>query len=241
MWRDRAGDVHVWEDLCIHRGSRLSKGCIVDDTVVCPYHGWRYDGCGDVRADSRDAAPAAADESAGDSLSVRRAIRLRLGLARHPGRRHSASFGEWSDDSYIKVHAGPYLWKASGFRAVENFLDATHFPFVHAGVNGVETSPRRDRRLRGRARTTDGLHTSEVRVFQPYGDPRDVPVHAGYSYRCMRPLVALLLEARCRWPTRRLRTSAFRPTASAPTSRRRRSTTRAASFASARPETSAPS
>jgi nitrite reductase/ring-hydroxylating ferredoxin subunit len=43
MWRDNAGTAHVWEDLCIHRGSRLSKGCIVDDTVVCPYHGWRYD------------------------------------------------------------------------------------------------------------------------------------------------------------------------------------------------------
>jgi hypothetical protein len=36
----------------------------------------------------------------------------------------------------------------------------------------------------------EGLRTSEVRVFQPYGDPRDVPVHAAYSYRCMRPLIA---------------------------------------------------
>ena len=43
LWRDRAGDAHVWEDLCVHRGSRLSRGCVVEDTVVCPYHGWRYD------------------------------------------------------------------------------------------------------------------------------------------------------------------------------------------------------
>ncbi|HEY0218940.1 MAG TPA: Rieske (2Fe-2S) protein, partial [Afipia sp.] len=44
LWRDSSGKVHVWKDLCIHRGARLSKGWIAGDTVVCPYHGWRYDG-----------------------------------------------------------------------------------------------------------------------------------------------------------------------------------------------------
>ena len=39
-----SGKVVVWKDLCIHRGARLSKGWVVDGTVVCPYHGWRYDG-----------------------------------------------------------------------------------------------------------------------------------------------------------------------------------------------------
>jgi phenylpropionate dioxygenase-like ring-hydroxylating dioxygenase large terminal subunit len=43
VWRDDAGEVHVWDDLCLHRGARLSKGFIQDDRVVCPYHGWNYD------------------------------------------------------------------------------------------------------------------------------------------------------------------------------------------------------
>ena len=43
-WRDAAGEAHIWDDLCIHRGARLSKGWIADDTLVCPYHGWRYNG-----------------------------------------------------------------------------------------------------------------------------------------------------------------------------------------------------
>ena len=43
LWRSANGDVHVWKDLCIHRGARLSRGWIAEDTVVCPYHGWRYD------------------------------------------------------------------------------------------------------------------------------------------------------------------------------------------------------
>ena len=38
----------------------------------------------------------------------------------------------------------------------------------------------------------DGLATTEVKVTQPYGDPRGVPVFAYYSYKIMRPLVAYL-------------------------------------------------
>ncbi len=43
-WRDSAGQAYVWEDLCLHRGSRLSKGFIQNDRVVCPYPGRNYDG-----------------------------------------------------------------------------------------------------------------------------------------------------------------------------------------------------
>ncbi|HVH80995.1 MAG TPA: Rieske (2Fe-2S) protein, partial [Stellaceae bacterium] len=46
VWRDEGGELHVWDDLCLHRGARLSKGYIQDDRVVCPYHGWNYDGTG---------------------------------------------------------------------------------------------------------------------------------------------------------------------------------------------------
>ncbi|MEA2963002.1 MAG: hypothetical protein QOI46_3100, partial [Alphaproteobacteria bacterium] len=35
-WRHQ-GKVCLWQDLCIHRGAQLSKGWIVEGTVVCPY------------------------------------------------------------------------------------------------------------------------------------------------------------------------------------------------------------
>jgi hypothetical protein len=38
--------------------------------------------------------------------------------------------------------------------------------------------------------TAEGLATSEIRVTQPYGDPRHIPVIAYYAYKCLRPLVA---------------------------------------------------
>ena len=46
LWRDGEGAVHAWEDFCIHRGVKLSLGHVRDDTVVCPYHAWAYDGTG---------------------------------------------------------------------------------------------------------------------------------------------------------------------------------------------------
>jgi phenylpropionate dioxygenase-like ring-hydroxylating dioxygenase large terminal subunit len=43
LWRGTEG-VHVWQDLCVHRGVRLSLGEIVDGCRVrCAYHGWTYD------------------------------------------------------------------------------------------------------------------------------------------------------------------------------------------------------
>jgi phenylpropionate dioxygenase-like ring-hydroxylating dioxygenase large terminal subunit len=188
MWRDRAGTAHVWEDLCIHRGSRLSKGCIVDDTVVCSYHGWRYDStakCVLIPATPHQPPPTKARAFPYVTAERYGFIWASLGQPAHV----IPEFPEWDDSAFIKVHAGPYLWKSSGFRSVENFLDATHFPFVHAGVNGVASDPDEINDYEV-FQDESGLHTTEVRVFQPYGDPREVPVHVGYSYRCMRPLIA---------------------------------------------------
>ena len=188
LWRDHTGAAHAWEDLCIHRGSRLSKGCVVDDTIVCPYHGWRYDAssaCVLIPATPHQPPPTKA--RAFPYLVTERYgfIWASLGAPAHG----IPEFPEWPDDGFIKVHAGPYLWKSSGFRSVENFLDATHFPFVHSGVNGVMSTPDEiaDYQV---FEDEHGLRSSEIPLFQPYGDPREVPVHVGYSYRCLRPLVA---------------------------------------------------
>ena len=39
----RAGDrVIAFKDLCIHRGTALSRGWVDGETLVCAYHGWSY-------------------------------------------------------------------------------------------------------------------------------------------------------------------------------------------------------
>ncbi len=40
--RKRDGTVFALRDICPHRAAPLSAGRIKDDTVECPYHGWRF-------------------------------------------------------------------------------------------------------------------------------------------------------------------------------------------------------
>ena len=49
VWRDDAGQAHVWEDRCPHRGMRLSFGFVRGERLACLYHGWQYDGAGRCR------------------------------------------------------------------------------------------------------------------------------------------------------------------------------------------------
>lgn len=187
IWRDAQGEAHVWEDLCIHRGARLSKGFIANDRVVCPYHGWNYDGTGQCTL-----IPASPGETPmKKAKTIVHQVQEKYGLiwtCLGTPERDIPEFPQWDDDSYKKVVCGPYAFK-SGYRALENFVDPSHFPFVHAGVNGLPDAP--DPIPPYKVWEEDGvLHTSEVQVTQPYGDPREVPVIAYYAYKVMRPCVA---------------------------------------------------
>jgi phenylpropionate dioxygenase-like ring-hydroxylating dioxygenase large terminal subunit len=50
LWRDDAGDVHVLEDYCPHRGAPLSLGRITGGRLSCAYHGFEIDAEGTIVA-----------------------------------------------------------------------------------------------------------------------------------------------------------------------------------------------
>jgi len=187
LWRHE-GRVHLWKDLCIHRGAQLSKGWVVEGTVVCPYHGWRYD-C-DAKCVLIPAHPDTPPPLKARAFKHRVEERYGLiwgSLGEPP---HDVPpFPEWGDGQFRCFHAGPYPFGANAFRSVENFIDATHFPFVHAGLNGVMSKPDKINDYKV-IRTADGLATTGVRVYQPYGDHRHVPVNSEYHYRALRPTTA---------------------------------------------------
>ena len=41
LWKKNT-KIMAWENLCIHRGSRLSLGSIKNGILKCAYHGWEY-------------------------------------------------------------------------------------------------------------------------------------------------------------------------------------------------------
>jgi phenylpropionate dioxygenase-like ring-hydroxylating dioxygenase large terminal subunit len=162
VWR--AGDqVHVWQDLCLHRGAKLSIGKTINDELMCAYHGWRYGSegkCTHIPAHPDQAPP---------TKAVVKTYHARTGygmvwacLGQPPC--DLPPFPEWHDASYRKVFCGPYTVDASAPRLVENFLDVAHFPFVHEGYLGVPDHPEI---TDYEAEVTDeGVVARGVRVYQ---------------------------------------------------------------------------
>ena len=101
-------------------------------------------------------------------------------------------FLQWDDASFHKVHCGPYHYNASGPRAVENFLDVTHFPFVHQGYLGDPAHPEiSDYEAEISA---DGVVARDIVVWQPDPDGSGRGADVTYTYTDLRPLTAYFCE-----------------------------------------------
>ena len=46
LFRDSAGVAHCLSNVCLHRCGSLGDGWVRNDRVVCPYHGWEFNGSG---------------------------------------------------------------------------------------------------------------------------------------------------------------------------------------------------
>lgn len=48
LYRDEDGRFHAVENRCAHRFVPLTLGTVVGDKIVCEYHGWQYNGAGEL-------------------------------------------------------------------------------------------------------------------------------------------------------------------------------------------------
>lgn len=186
LWRV-ADRVHAWRDLCVHRGARLSLGRVGDGHLACAYHGWTYDEDGRcVRFPAHPERRPPPTARAKVYLAVERYgwIWVSLGAPEHD----PAPFPEWDDASFRKVHCGPYVVRTGGPRVIENFLDVTHFPFVHEGLLGDPAHPE----ISDYAAVidTDGVTAQDISVWQPDPDGTGRGAGVTYTYRVPRPLTA---------------------------------------------------
>ena len=127
VWR--AGDqIHAWRDRCVHRGTRLSLGKIVDDNCIqCPYHGWIYDSQGQCIKIPAMPEHTPAKRARIKTFEVREDYGLVWVCMGEPAN-DIASFPEWEKPDFRKLLCGPYSVQTSGPRIIENFLDVAHFP-----------------------------------------------------------------------------------------------------------------
>jgi phenylpropionate dioxygenase-like ring-hydroxylating dioxygenase large terminal subunit len=137
VFRDSQGLVAL-RDLCIHRGTSLALGSIVDGRLRCAYHGWEYDRTG---ACVRIPALPEGSPIPRKARAMRHHATEAHGLVWVALADPVAPVPTWPDDEfrnpdYVALMMSRHDWKSSAGRAVENFMDASHFPFVHHGLLG---------------------------------------------------------------------------------------------------------
>jgi len=187
LWCGEDNSLHVWEDRCPHRSVKLSNGKVDKNTLVCPYHGMVYNASGQCIK-----VPAHPNYLPPKQACVRQyPVQEHYGLVfvclgEEPNA--IAPFPEWADDSYIKALSGPYVCRTGGYRAIENFLDVAHFPYVHTNILGDLAFPE----VSDYIVVTDdrGVHFQDIQVWQPNPINTGQGASVTYNYSALRPLTA---------------------------------------------------
>jgi phenylpropionate dioxygenase-like ring-hydroxylating dioxygenase large terminal subunit len=152
IFRDESGKAHCLHDVCTHRGASLSHGKTKGDCVECPYHGWQFNGQGNVvkipslGPDDQDKIPA---RTKIDSYPVHEQYGLIFAfLGDLPEEERPPLMVPHSNPSAIDYSGEEWRFVTQGWhvktnyeRAVENGIDPAHNEFVHArhGFLGART------------------------------------------------------------------------------------------------------
>jgi phenylpropionate dioxygenase-like ring-hydroxylating dioxygenase large terminal subunit len=145
LWRDKKGEVHCLSDLCVHRGGSLAGGWLTEDTscVVCPYHGWEFNGEGDCEKIPAHPQRGIPKKARVDSYPVKEKYNLVfvfLGDLPEEERHPLPEIPELDDPNLAKVY-GEYWWDVNFERAMENAMDPSHAPYVHGNRFGNLEKP----------------------------------------------------------------------------------------------------
>ncbi|MBN9411812.1 MAG: aromatic ring-hydroxylating dioxygenase subunit alpha [Burkholderiales bacterium] len=129
LWRDTDGTARAVIDRCLHRTARLSLGTVHGGNIVCPYHGWTFNGHGQC-------------------VKVPQLVEHRpnpFGVeAYHCAERYGyvwvaleeplfdiPAIAEFGQPGWRQVHEFHEVWNASPQRIIENAFDPAHISFVH--------------------------------------------------------------------------------------------------------------
>jgi phenylpropionate dioxygenase-like ring-hydroxylating dioxygenase large terminal subunit len=171
--------VSAFKDLCIHRGTALSLGWVRDGRITCAYHGWEYDRTGKC-VHIPSLPPGSSIPAKARAIAYRAEERFGLvwvamdePVAPIPDFPH----GEWDDPSFRGFLASTYVWRSSAGRSVENFMDVSHFPFVHEGLLGT-----RDKTVVGETEVVD----TDFGLYYVYEQEEPNQLHGGGAGQATR-------------------------------------------------------
>jgi phenylpropionate dioxygenase-like ring-hydroxylating dioxygenase large terminal subunit len=136
LWRTPSGAVVAAPDRCPHREAPLSIGSVTDGCLTCAYHGWTFGDeghCVLVPSATEGVPPPPRAHLAPHGCEERYGlVWVCLGTPSAP----IPCITQEDDPSFRRINTPVEVWQSSATRMVDNFLDITHFPFVHVGTFG---------------------------------------------------------------------------------------------------------
>ncbi len=144
LYRTADNQIHAMDNACIHRGASLSSGSIIQDCLVCPYHGWHYQSDGTcIKIPSNLASASISKQAKMSTYPVQEKygwIWLFLGDKISSTQASLPEIPQFGDPQLRSIQ-GEFHWNANYERVLENGLDFAHAPFVHAGAFGNPNAP----------------------------------------------------------------------------------------------------
>lgn len=146
--RDKANQVRVFVNMCLHRGSPLAtEPCrLRGGLLACPYHGWVYSLDGRLKSapvaaalpsspDVEEAGPPESSLIAVRSVVWRDIVFVDLSGEAPPFEEMISPLderlGHWSEAELRPLSANEFQVEVNWKLAAENFVDAYHLPVVH--------------------------------------------------------------------------------------------------------------
>ena len=138
FFRTEDGVLGCVSSLCAHRGASLTKGCVKDGHIQCPFHGIEYDTDGKCVHIPSEGKASAKDYSR---------FNLEYYQTREIGGIVFVWYGEeepQTEPDYFEIITNPEYtydhtedtWGVHYSRVIENQLDVSHLPFVHRTTIG---------------------------------------------------------------------------------------------------------
>jgi len=133
MFRTSTGQAHVLDAHCPHLGAHLGHGgCLENDTLVCPFHAWKFDGqgtCVDVPYAKK--IPPKGNLISWPVHEVNGKIMVWYDGAGRAPFWEMPTISEYGDPGWTDYRCREWTIKTCNQEMAENQVDAAHFQYLH--------------------------------------------------------------------------------------------------------------
>lgn len=133
LFRGKDGYVNCLLDRCLHRHALLSEGRVIDNCLVCPYHGWSYAKDGEVVAIPSEGNSVQQNLKGQAFQAIEREGVIWVWMGSEPPSAEPTWNFPYFDQKGWKHYFMITDFKNEVTNLVENFMDVPHTVYVHQG------------------------------------------------------------------------------------------------------------